>query len=90
MPSKSKHRSYILHWRRAIPLDDIGHTLLFIGIVISVLGFLLLVTGRLPWLGHLPGDISVERGNFRFYAPLATCLLLSLIVTVVLNLVPRR
>jgi hypothetical protein len=54
------------------------------------MGVLMLLGGQLPWLGRLPGDISIERGNFRFYAPLATCLLLSLILTLVLNLVARR
>ena len=56
----------------------------------AVAGVLMLLAGQLPWLGRLPGDVSIERGNFRFYAPLATCILLSLIVTLVLNLVARR
>jgi hypothetical protein len=73
-----------------MPLDDIGRTLLVVGLLIAVMGVLMLLGGQLPWLGRLPGDISIERGNFRFYAPLATCLLLSLIVTLVLNLVARR
>jgi hypothetical protein len=70
--------------------DDLGKTLLIIGVLLAVLGGVMLLAGQLPWLGRLPGDISIERGNFRFYAPLATCLLLSLILTVVLNLLSRR
>jgi ABC-type tungstate transport system substrate-binding protein len=73
-----------------MPLDDIGRTLLVVGLLIAVMGVVMLLGGQLPWLGRLPGDISIERGNFRFYAPLATCLLLSLILTLVLNLVARR
>ena len=73
-----------------MPLDDIGRTLLVVGLLIAVMGVLMLLGGQLPWLGRLPGDISIERGNFRFYAPVATCLLLSLIVTLVLNLMARR
>jgi hypothetical protein len=79
-----------MDWRRAMPLDEIGRTLLVVGLVIAVMGVLMLLAGQLPWLGRLPGDISIERDNFRFYAPLATCLLLSLIVTLVLNLLARR
>jgi hypothetical protein len=73
-----------------MPLDDIGRTLLIVGVLIAVMGVLMLLAGELPWLGRLPGDVSIERGNFRFYAPLATCILLSLIVTLVLNVLARR
>jgi hypothetical protein len=71
-------------------LDDLGRTLVVLGIVLAVLGGILLVVGAVPGLGRLPGDISIERGNFRIYAPLATCLLLSLLLTIVLNVVARR
>ena len=73
-----------------MPLDDIRRTLLVVGVLIAIVGGLVLIAGQLPWLGRLPGDISVERDNFRLYVPLATCLLLSLILTVVLNLLARR
>jgi len=73
-----------------MPLDDIGRTLFVVGVLIAIVGGLVLIAGQLPWLGRLPGDISVERDNFRLYVPLATCLLLSLILTVVLNLLARR
>ena len=45
---------------------------------------------RSRMLGRLPGDISIERGNFRFYAPIATSLLLSVLLTIVLNVVASR
>ena len=73
-----------------MPLDDIGRTLLVVAVLIAIVGGLVLIAGQVPWLGRLPGDISVERDNFRLYVPLATCLLLSLILTVVLNLLARR
>ncbi len=50
----------------------------------------MLVAGRVPFLGRLPGDIAVQRGNWSFYFPLATSILLSLVLTVVLNLFARR
>jgi len=73
-----------------MPLDDIGRTLLVVAVLIAIVGGLVLIAGQVPWLGRLPGDISVERDNFRLYVPLATCLLVSLILTVVLNLLARR
>ena len=75
---------------RNMPLSDLGRTLVIVGVLLAALGGVLLLTGQLPWLGRLPGDISFERGNVRFYAPLATMLLLSLILTIVLNLLARR
>ena len=71
-------------------LDDLGRTLVVMGIALAVLGGILLLVGTVPGLGRLPGDISIERGNFRIYAPIATCLLLSLLLTIVLNIVARR
>lgn len=67
-----------------------GRTLLVLGAVIAAVGGVLLLAGQIPWLGRLPGDISFQRGNFRFYAPLATSLLISVLLTVVLNLLARR
>jgi Protein of unknown function (DUF2905) len=73
-----------------MPLNDLGRTLLVVGLVLAAVGGVLLLAGQVPWLGRLPGDISFERGNFRFYAPIATMLLLSLVLTIVLNLLARR
>ncbi len=60
------------------------------GVALFALGALIYAFGRIPLLGRLPGDIAVERGNVRFYLPLATGLLLSLLLTLVLNLFFRR
>ena len=73
-----------------MPLGDIGRTLLIFGVVLAVLGGILLLAGQIPWLGRLPGDISIERDNVRIYVPLGTMLLLSLVLTIVLNLLARR
>ncbi|HEY8424505.1 MAG TPA: DUF2905 domain-containing protein [Limnochordales bacterium] len=72
-------------------LSGFGRMLIFMGLAIAGFGLLLLVVGRgwLPGLGRLPGDIYVERGNFRFYFPLATSLLLSLLLTLILSLLRR-
>jgi hypothetical protein len=70
-------------------LQPLGRLLIVAGLVVAGLGLLLTLGGRIPGLGRLPGDFVVERGNFRLYVPLATSLLLSLILTAVLWLLRR-
>lgn len=67
---------------------ELGRFLLVLGVVLALLGLLLWFGGRVG-LGRLPGDISIQRGNFRFYAPLGTSLLLSIILSVVLTVIIR-
>jgi hypothetical protein len=67
-------------------LSDLGRILLVIGGAIVVLGVILLVVGRVPFLGRLPGDIAFRRGNTSFYVPIVTCLVLSVALTIVVNL----
>ncbi len=75
--------------------SQIGKLLLILGIGITLLGGALLVGARLlkehgiPWLGHLPGDIRIERKGFSCYVPLATSILVSLLLTIVLNIIVR-
>ncbi|HXH84756.1 MAG TPA: DUF2905 domain-containing protein [Candidatus Tectomicrobia bacterium] len=71
-------------------MSELGRVLLVLGIVIALVGVLLMAFGRVPWIGRLPGDIHVERGNWSFYFPLGTSILLSLVLTLVLWLVGRR
>jgi hypothetical protein len=68
----------------------IGRFLIIIGIVISAVGVILLLSGKIPWLGRLPGDIIIQRKNFSFYFPLATSILLSVILTFIFWLISRR
>jgi hypothetical protein len=58
--------------------------LIVAGLVIAAVGALLLISGKIPWLGRLPGDILVRREKFTFYFPLATSLLISLILSLIL------
>jgi len=60
------------------------------GLAMAALGALLWLGPKVPWLGRLPGDISIERPNFRFYFPLATCIILSVVLTVLLSLFRRH
>jgi len=61
--------------------------LVFLGLFIVLVGLALMFAPRLPFIGRLPGDIFVRRDNFTLYFPLVSCLLLSLLLTVLLNLV---
>ncbi len=70
-------------------MTDLGRVLLLIGGVFFLLGLMLILLGRLPFLGKLPGDISFQWGNLQVFMPLATMILLSVVLTVVLNLVVR-
>jgi hypothetical protein len=69
---------------------DIGKVLIAFGLLIALAGVVLVLVGRVPWVGRLPGDIHVQRGNFTFYFPLATSLLLSVVLTLIFYLVGRR
>ena len=64
-----------------------GWILVVIGLVIAGIGAAWLLAPHIPWLGRLPGDIAVERPNFRFYFPVVTCVVLSLVLTGILWLV---
>ncbi|OGL03370.1 MAG: hypothetical protein A3I03_09430 [Candidatus Rokubacteria bacterium RIFCSPLOWO2_02_FULL_68_19] len=75
-------------------LGGLGKLLIGFGVVMIILGgvFLLLgnLSGKVPWIGRLPGDIYIQRGNWSFYFPLATSILLSIILTLIFSLFSRR
>ena len=58
-----------------------GKLLIALGLVLVAAGLLLTLGGKVPWLGKLPGDLRIERENFSFYFPLTTCVLISLILS---------
>ncbi|MDX1616577.1 MAG: DUF2905 domain-containing protein [Candidatus Promineifilaceae bacterium] len=71
-------------------MNDFARLLIIIGLVIAFAGVLILIAIRFfPWLGNLPGDIRVERENFRFYFPLATMILVSVLASILLNIIIR-
>jgi hypothetical protein len=71
-------------------IPDIGKLLVVFGLVIAAAGVLLILAGRVPWIGRLPGDIYVQRGNWTFYFPLATSLLVSAVLTLIFWFFGRR
>jgi hypothetical protein len=70
-------------------LESLGRTLVWIGGGLFALGLLLLVANRVPGLGRLPGDIVIKREHITVYIPLATMVVVSLLLTLLLNLVLR-
>lgn len=70
-------------------MSDMGRLLMIAGAVIFAVGALFLLGGRLPWFGNLPGDVRVQRGNFTLFMPCATMIIVSVLLTVVLNVVAR-
>jgi len=65
-------------------MPSLGRSLIILGIIIAVIGVIVSLAGRVPWLGRLPGDIHIKRENFTFYFPLATSILISLILSFIL------
>lgn len=61
--------------------------LIITGVLITLIGLGWLLAPSIPWLGRLPGDVVVERENFRFYFPLTACILLSLLFTVLMGII---
>ncbi len=70
--------------------QELGRALVIFGLVVVAIGGLVLLAGKVPFIGRLPGDIVVRKGNFTLYAPIMTGIILSLVLTLVLNLWARR
>ena len=71
-------------------MNDFAKTLIFFGVVLIIAGVVFSIFGKIPGLGKLPGDIYIRKGTFTFYFPLTTCLLLSLILTLVFTIFGKR
>jgi len=70
-------------------MEGLGRLLIIAGIVLALAGVVVSALGRVPWLGRLPGDILVRRDNFTLYFPLASCLLVSAVISVLLYIFRR-
>lgn len=68
---------------------SLGKMLILLGIFIIIIGVLLVIGERIPFVGRLPGDIIIKRERFTFYFPIVTCIILSLIITLILSLFKR-
>jgi len=70
-------------------VNDPGKVVFFIGLAIAAIGAFLWAFGGKDWFGKLPGDISVSKGNFQFYFPVVTCLVISVVLTLLVRIFRR-
>ena len=68
-------------------MEGIGKILLIVGGIIVILGLILVFSQHIPFLGKLPGDILVRRDGFSFYFPIVTFLVLSILITIIVNVI---
>jgi hypothetical protein len=68
-------------------MEGLGKILLIVGGTIVVLGLLLVFSGHIPFLGKLPGDLFIKKDGFSFYFPIVTLLILSILITIIVNVV---
>ncbi len=71
-------------------IQHIGRLLMIIGLVVALIGALVMLSVKIPWIGKLPGDILIQKKNFTFYFPLATSILISILLTILFWLFGRR
>ncbi|MBD3168520.1 MAG: DUF2905 family protein [candidate division Zixibacteria bacterium] len=70
-------------------MAGIGKSLIVIGIIIALAGVVLTFFDKIPYLGKLPGDINVEKKNFKFYFPVSTSIIISVLATLILYIINR-
>ena len=70
-------------------MAELGKMLMALGGILLIAGAVMSLGGKLPWLGRLPGDIAIERENFRFYFPIGTSILVSILLTLIVWLFRR-
>ena len=71
-------------------MNDMARMLIIGGLALAAVGIVLLMAGKIPGVGKLPGDILIKKENFTFYFPLTTCILLSFIITAVMYFIQHR
>ena len=70
-------------------IEGMGRMLLVMALITFLLGGIFVIGGKIG-LGRLPGDIYIKKGNFSFYFPIITCVIVSLLITFILNIVSKR
>jgi len=70
-------------------MENLGKILLILGAIIIVLGLIFTFAPHIPFLGKLPGDITIKKDGDSFYFPVVTCIILSIVLTVIINVILR-
>jgi hypothetical protein len=71
-------------------MSGIGKFLIIAGVTLILLGVVFTLWDKIPLLGRLPGDLIFKRGNTTFYIPIVTCIVLSVLLTLILNMIGRK
>ncbi|MCX7991086.1 MAG: DUF2905 domain-containing protein [Proteobacteria bacterium] len=71
-------------------LGGLGKFLILAGLLLIFIGIIVYLSGKIPFLGKLPGDIYIKRDNFTFYFPVVTMIIISLILTIIMNIFFRK
>ncbi|MBF0503906.1 MAG: DUF2905 domain-containing protein [Candidatus Omnitrophica bacterium] len=71
-------------------MGELGKSIILIGVVLTVIGIVLSLADKIPYTGKLPGDIFIKKENFSFYFPLTTCILLSIILSIIMYWIERK
>lgn len=72
------------------PIEQFGKLILLTGLLIAVIGLFIMLTGKISWIGRLPGDILIKKKYFTLYFPIATSILFSIVLSLVLYLLTKR
>ncbi len=71
-------------------MNELAKLIIFSGIVLVAIGLSIMFMPKIPFIGRLPGDIIIKKDNFTFYFPLASSIILSIILTIIFYLIGRR
>jgi len=71
-------------------IESLGRMIIYIGVLLVLIGGFFLLVGRVPWFGRLPGDLVYRREGLTVFIPITTMVLVSIVLTLLLNLVWRR
>ena len=71
-------------------LSAFGKILIGLGILMIIIGGLFVIGGKIPFIGRFPGDIAIQKKNFSFYFPITTCIIISLIFSLIMWLLRKR
>ena len=66
--------------------SSIGKSLIVLGLIMIAVGIVLVVIPKAPWLGKLPGDIAIKKDNYQFYFPITTCIIISVVLSILFYL----
>ncbi|HBF39991.1 MAG TPA: DUF2905 domain-containing protein [Firmicutes bacterium] len=70
--------------------SGIGKVLMIFGVILLIVGALIWLGGKIPGIGRLPGDIFIKRGHFSFYFPIVTCIIISILLSIIFSLFGRK